>query len=300
MNPLHSDSEGLNMSSQLNGYFEIGSLLCENIFDTVNDQTNFAVPTTPSDVCLKSAAYQVMGLLKKSTPTHPDMGVLFVSLYFDICHSLPQSSQLSMQYHDQLDCFIIAFNCTRPPDLEWWWWPSQGGVCYFCMCVNTLRLRPDGRYFCWRHVPVHFLDWMKTCHVIEICSPRSNWQQAIIVSDNGLSMNRRQAIIWTIDGITYWCIYASLGLHELNNIAKWNCIEWLTKTGNIQPPFLPLSPNWARGVLSSPAGRAGGRYLTPLPLSRAQFLSDRGQTWWGRFLGQDIGRVRLWETWLIN
>ena len=25
--------------------------------------------------------------------------------------------------------------------------------------------------------------------------------------------------------------------------------------------FLPLSPNWARGVLSSPAGRAGGRAL---------------------------------------
>ena len=60
--------------------------------------------------------------------------------------------------------------------------------------------------------------------------------------------------------------------------------------------FLPLSPNRARGVLSSPAGRAGGRYLTPLPLSRAQFLSDRGQTWWGRILGQDLGRVRSWET----
>ena len=39
---------------------------------------------------------------------------------------------------------------------------------------------------------------------------------------------------------------------------------------------------------------------SPLPLSRAQFLSDRGQTWWGRILGQDLGRVRSWETWLFN
>ena len=77
---------------------------------------------------------------------------------------------------------------------------------------------------------------------------------------------------------------------------------WLSETGQIWgfQAFLPLSPNWARGVLSSPAGRAGGRYLTPLPLSRAQFLSDRGQTWWGRILGQDLGRVRSWETWLVN
>ena len=38
----------------------------------------------------------------------------------------------------------------------------------------------------------------------------------IIGLDNGLAPNRRQAIIWTNDGLDYWCIYASLGLNELS------------------------------------------------------------------------------------
>ena len=33
-------------------------------------------------------------------------------------------------------------------------------------------------------------------------------------SDFGLSLNRRQAIIWTNEGIVYWRIYASLALTE--------------------------------------------------------------------------------------
>ena len=33
--------------------------------------------------------------------------------------------------------------------------------------------------------------------------------------DNGLAGTRRQAIIWTNDGLGYWRIYASLGLNEL-------------------------------------------------------------------------------------
>ena len=36
-----------------------------------------------------------------------------------------------------------------------------------------------------------------------------------IDSDNGLAPTRWQAIIWTNDGIVYWCIYASLCLNEL-------------------------------------------------------------------------------------
>ena len=35
-------------------------------------------------------------------------------------------------------------------------------------------------------------------------------------------------------------------------------------------------------------------------LSRMQFFSDRSQTWWGHTLGQDLGRVRSWEIWLVN
>ena len=60
--------------------------------------------------------------------------------------------------------------------------------------------------------------------------------------------------------------------------------------------FTPQPESGSRGIVV--ACRAGGRCLTPLPLSRAQFLSDRGQTWWGRIIGQDLGQVRSWETWL--
>ena len=49
-----------------------------------------------------------------------------------------------------------------------------------------------------------------------MCSLGSNWQLTIIGSDNGLSPNRQQAIIWTNEGLVYWPMYVSLGLNELS------------------------------------------------------------------------------------
>ena len=43
----------------------------------------------------------------------------------------------------------------------------------------------------------------------------SNRHQIDIVSDNDFSANKRQAIIWTSDGLDDWRIYASLGLAEI-------------------------------------------------------------------------------------
>ena len=45
-----------------------------------------------------------------------------------------------------------------------------------------------------------------------ICSLKLRLQH-VINSDNGLAPNRKQAIIWTSDGLVYRCIYASLGLN---------------------------------------------------------------------------------------
>ena len=45
----------------------------------------------------------------------------------------------------------------------------------------------------------------------EICSQGSNWQQPSIGLDNGLALNRRQAIIWTITHPIHGRIYAALG-----------------------------------------------------------------------------------------
>ena len=44
---------------------------------------------------------------------------------------------------------------------------------------------------------------------------RPNWQYNSVGSDNDLAPTRRQAIIWTNDGLVCWRIYASLGLNKL-------------------------------------------------------------------------------------
>ena len=50
-----------------------------------------------------------------------------------------------------------------------------------------------------------------------------------IGSDNCLAQIRRQAIIWTNDGWIYQCIYASLGLEELNKYYKCYLIDYKQK-----------------------------------------------------------------------
>ena len=56
----------------------------------------------------------------------------------------------------------------------------------------------------------HAFSWMKTfeCQAMlyQMCSLGSNWRYVIIGPDNGLAPNRRQAIIWTNDGLFHWCI----------------------------------------------------------------------------------------------
>ena len=44
-----------------------------------------------------------------------------------------------------------------------------------------------------------------------ICAMGSNWQQPGTSLDNGLALNRRQAIIWTNADPFHWRIYAALG-----------------------------------------------------------------------------------------
>ena len=44
-------------------------------------------------------------------------------------------------------------------------------------------------------------------------------------SDNGFSPNRREAIIWTNDGIVHWRIYASLGLNELTHLPSGRIVD---------------------------------------------------------------------------
>ena len=45
--------------------------------------------------------------------------------------------------------------------------------------------------------------------------PGFNYQYTSIDSDGGLAPIKRQAVIWTNDGLVYWRKYASLGLNKL-------------------------------------------------------------------------------------
>ena len=60
-----------------------------------------------------------------------------------------------------------------------------------------------------RYFLMHFHEWKLLNfkkYFIETCSWESNWQYVFIGSDNGLALTRWQAIIWTNDGLVYWCI----------------------------------------------------------------------------------------------
>ena len=59
-----------------------------------------------------------------------------------------------------------------------------------------------------------------------------HWLYVSIGSGNGLMPNKRQAIIWINDSLTYWLKYASLGLSELKFTLSFNCqdIQSITKS----------------------------------------------------------------------
>ena len=94
----------------------------------------------------------------------------------------------------------------------------------------------------------------------------SNWQYYRIGSDNGLVPTRRQAIIWTKDGIVYWRIYASHGLDELTLL--------MLKPEDRSIPWLLLP--W---LVASPGHQQSWYSLFMIN----GFLSTRSNLWWRRF-----------------
>ena len=119
-------------------------------------------------------------------------------------------------------------------------WKSNGALVKSCLRAQwTPQNWRIGNVFQWRDptkfawVPWKFkrLGPREPCFS-EVCSLGSNQQYSIISSDNGLDLIRWQAIIWTNNGLVYWCIYASLGLNELNRcpIAK---LHWYLSHMNV-------------------------------------------------------------------
>ena len=61
-------------------------------------------------------------------------------------------------------------------------------------------------------------------------------------------------------------------------------------------------PSWETWLIKSALNELIEYFdlLSLFPLSQVRFLSNRGQTWLGSTVGQDIGRICSWETWLIE
>ena len=75
----------------------------------------------------------------------------------------------------------------------------------------------DTWQFCRRSIQTYFLEW-DWCVLFQISlqfvlkDPIKNIPA--FGQKNGLALIRRQAIVWTNDGLVYWRIYVSLGLNE--------------------------------------------------------------------------------------
>ena len=88
--------------------------------------------------------------------------------------------------------------------------------------IQHIEAETNGRRFADDMFKSNFLNenvWfsINLSLITEVCPLESSQNYFRIGSYNGLAPTRRQAIIWTNDGLVWWCIYASLGLNELSS-----------------------------------------------------------------------------------
>ena len=91
--------------------------------------------------------------------------------------------------------------CCHKMMITYWGWDKM---------ANILQTTFSNTFYWMKMLEFHLKsDWN--------CVQKSHRQYASICVVNGLAMIRWQVIIWTNDGIVYWCIYASLDLSDLKN-----------------------------------------------------------------------------------
>ena len=103
--------------------------------------------------------------------------------------------------------------------------------------------------------------WILIRISLKFVSNGFKWQYSNIVADNGLVSIRREAIIWTNDGLVYWRIYAVLGLSELSQIVANHFL--IFNNNDIIFPEIPVILH----VLS--------RILAAMKIKQAKMLSER-------------------------
>ena len=84
-----------------------------------------------------------------------------------------------------------------------------------CLHDRIAACRCNCRMRDWGVPNKHISQTVDFCPDCPDCAIGSDWQLTSICSDNGLVPNRRQATMWTNDGLFHRCMYASLGFNEL-------------------------------------------------------------------------------------
>ena len=99
-------------------------------------------------------------------------------------------------------------------------------ICFLLYIVQTrLNSSPlDKMAAMYQKIFSDAFSWMKSLYhyqkFTDVCSEGPNRQKASIGLDNGLTPNRRQAIIWTDADYSHWRIYVALGGDELTTMTN--------------------------------------------------------------------------------
>ena len=136
------------------------------------------------------------------------------------------------------DWCIMGFICNRSilntMKIQWKMW-------YIYSFSWYIEVRKNSRHFADNIFKMHFLEWKLIyfdSNFIEVYFMASNWKWVSTGSDNGLTLNRWQTIMWSNDDPFQWCIMHSLCITRPWSI-KWNDLgeqktskdwyTWITK-----------------------------------------------------------------------
>ena len=124
------------------------------------------------------------------------------------------------------DWCIMGFICNRSilntMKIQWKMW-------YIYSFSWYIEVRKNSRHFADNIFKMHFLEWKLIyfdSNFIEVYFMASNWKWVSTGSDNGLTLNRWQTIMWSNDDPFQWCImhivYASPDHDQLNEMTWVN------------------------------------------------------------------------------
>ena len=171
-------------------------------------------------------------------------------LYF---HQISYSKYLTARKSTLVAAMAWCYQAARFRLNQWWTrfaipyvvtWPNRMGIMFRGTLLSQLLSHWgwDNMADIFQTIISNAFSRMKTFEF---------WKQWYCIgSDNGLTPNRRQAIIRTNGELDYWRIYFSLGLNKLFTCPLWT-FEWVYVMSSSSYYFLKYRNNDERGGCTS-------------------------------------------------